>query len=314
MANRKPFVNVGGTLSEIGVSDNLLLSPAIASGQPVTYDQVSGFFVAGLDTIAYALPSTGTTRTTLGTTPVTSGTLSHPALTSTSLLTSTKRTVFTSAVTVGALVWDRQPNLFMWRGNAAGRGGFKYTIDFSAATLVAGNYLFFGLSDIAANPTSVDPTTSSTFSKLGIGANANTGNWKLINNLVGTAPTVTDLGSSFPVNTTDSLELVISCAANDSGFSWTLTNETTGAFASGRATTNIPSSTTFIAPLMYGSNNATASAMAVALAGWRVEPPAVMSSVQTTGYGLLGATSCPKYATHYWVILYCPLLVYTPLL
>src|SRR6185369_4081029 len=122
-----------------------------------------------------------------------------------------------------------------------------------------------------SNPTNVDPTTNTTPGKVGMAINANTGNWNFVNNITGTAPTVNALGASFPVNTTDLYELVLYCSQNGSSIGWRVTDLSTGAQTSGSASANIPASTTFLAPLTWITNNATAAAAIMDWGGWYME-------------------------------------------
>jgi hypothetical protein len=101
--------------------------------------------------------------------------------------------------------------------------------------------------------------------------NANTGNWNLINNVTGTAPTVTNLGASFPVNTTSLYELVLFSAQNGGSIGWRVTNLSTGAQTNGSLTTNIPANTTFLSPMHWITNNATAAAAIFDFGGWYLE-------------------------------------------
>lgn len=224
--------------------------------------------------ISMMIPSgTGTTVPQVWGTTVTSvGTLSHPVLAATSFLTSIRRFILTSATTAGSLLSQRQAQLMTWRGNAAGRGGFYFTTRFNLTTLAAGNRAFVGLADSIAAPTNVDPTTSTTPGKIGVAINANTGNWNWVNNVTGTAPTVTALGASFPVNVTDMYELVIYSTPNGTSITYRFNNLSTGAqTANTVVSTNIPANTTFLAPLFWMTNNAAASAVAMGTSGWYLE-------------------------------------------
>ncbi len=102
--------------------------------------------------------------------------------------------------------------------------------------------------------------TSTAVAKLGLALNVNTGNWKLVE-CSGAAVTATDLGASFPINTTDMMELVMFCAPGGTSISYRVTNMTTGATVSGTMNTNIPGATVYMTPLASLSNNATASAV-----------------------------------------------------
>jgi hypothetical protein len=91
--------------------------------------------------------------------------------------------------------------------------------------------------------------------------NANTGNWNLVHNVTGTAPTIIALGANFPVNNTDLLEVTLFCAPNAASINYRVVNWSTNQQTTGSITTNIPSNTTFMNPIIWGTNNATAAAV-----------------------------------------------------
>ena len=213
-------------------------------------------------------PSTGAAVLTIGNAPVTVvGTLTTSVLAATNLLTSVRTTLFSTGVTAGAMTSLRTAQTEFWRGNAAGRGGFFYLRRFGLNTLQAGMRCFLGVADSVAAATNIDPLTSTTPGKIGLAVNTNTGNWQMVNNISGTAPTVLDLGVNFPVNTTDLLELVLFCAPNDTGVNYLVRNLSTGNVARGLLTANIPAAATFLAVQEWATNNATAAAVILALNG-----------------------------------------------
>jgi hypothetical protein len=229
----------------------------------------------GFNRVSMIMPAGGTTLTTFvggfGTTFTNTGTAANPTPATTNLMTSTRRATFSTGATAGTVASHRQSVLQVWRGNAAGKGGFFYTIRFATDTLASGNRAFVGMSDSVAAPTNVDPTTNTTPGKIGMAINASTGNWNFVNNVTGAAPTVTGLGASFPVNTTDLYELILYSAPNSSSIGWRVTNLSTGAQTSGSASSNIPSNTTFLAPQFWICNNATAAAAILDFSGWYLE-------------------------------------------
>ncbi len=181
-------------------------------------------------------------------------------LSSTNLLQSTYRSRISTGATAGGIAYIRGNSLIFWRGNAAGLGGFTVTHRIALSALQAGMRAFAGIVDVAANPTNIDPLTTTTPGGVGIAINTNSGNWFLVNNVTATARTSLDLGSSFPVNTTDMIELALFCAPNGSAIGYRVTNLSTGAQTSGSLSTNIPTNTTFMAASVWITNNATAAA------------------------------------------------------
>lgn len=211
-------------------------------------------------------PSTGAAVLTIGNAPVTViGTLTTPVLAATNLLTSVRTTLFSTGATAGAMTSLRTGQTEFWRGNVAGRGGFFFLTRFGLNTLQAGMRAFFGVTDTATAPTNIDPTASATPGKIGVAINTNSGNWRIVHNLIGTAPTVIDLGVNFPVNVTDLLELVLFCAPNDTGVSYLVTNLSTENKTQGLLTANLPASATFLTVQQWATNNATAAAVILAM-------------------------------------------------
>lgn len=222
-------------------------------------------FQAGIffNQVSLIAPGSGATPHVLGCTVTNVGTVSHPTPTPTNIASQTRKFVNTSTATVGALASTRVGVLECWRGNGASMGGFFVVARFGLTTLQAGMRFFAGLSSTATTaPTNVDPTTTITDAKIGMAINSNTGNWKLINNAVGTAPTVLDLGATFPVNITDMLELILFAKPNDTVVTYRIRNLQTGAETTGTLSTNLPTNTTFLGRLIWGTNNATAAAIA----------------------------------------------------
>ena len=197
---------------------------------------------------------------TIGSMPYTSASPnapSIPALASTSLRNQTYRSTMSTGTTAGAITYIRANALRFWRGNAAGLGGFFVSSRFSlSGTLQTGLRCFVGIADSVANPTNVDPTTNTTPGKIGLAINTNTGNWNLVHNVTGTAPTIIALGANFPVNNTDLYEISTFSAPNGSSIDYRIVNWSTNQQTSGSLTTNIPTNTTFMTPLLWITNNA----------------------------------------------------------
>lgn len=192
---------------------------------------------------------------------------------STSLSTSLRNTVVATTATGGTLGTQVSGPLRMWRGNGTGLGGFSYVERFSLLALQSGMRAFVGLADSLTALTNVDVLNAATTTpgKVGMGINANTGNWSLVNNTSGSAPTVLALGANFPVDTTSVFELGLYCPPNGSSIGYLIRNLGGGTETSGTLTTNIPTSTTFLAPSKMITNNATAAVASMRMYYWTVE-------------------------------------------
>jgi hypothetical protein len=213
---------------------------------------------------ALILPASGATLTQLGITLTAVGTIAHPQPVAGTVYTEAHRYTLSSAATAGALTTLRSSIQRLWRGNAPGKGGFKISMLFGLAVMQAGQRGFFGVDTSAAAAANVDPLTATTSGKVGVAFNANTGNWNLINNIAGTAPTVLALGAGYPLDVTTWYELKLWSLPNDLGINYRVINKTTGAVTSGLLTTNIPANTSFMNFYSWMTNNATAAVAASA--------------------------------------------------
>jgi hypothetical protein len=231
----------------------------------------------GFNRVSMMMPAGGTTATTfvggLGSTftnVVT--TAANPTPTTASLLTSTRRATFSTGTTLNTITSHRQSTLQVTRGNSSNIGGFFYTIRFGTSVTPAGNRVFVGLSDSVAAPANLDPLVTGTgIGRVGMAINANTGNWSFVHNVSGTAPTVYNLGASFPVDNTSLYELILFSKPNDTVISYRVKNLATGAeLASTTLSTNIPANTTYLAPQFWMVNVAAAIAT-FDFGGWYLE-------------------------------------------
>lgn len=197
-----------------------------------------------------------------------SGVSATPAPSIGSKLNATRRTTW--SVTAGTQqlgVWEATANPYLWRGNAANLGGFKYVARFSLTSLGNSSQILFhvGVGVTGASPGFVDYTTDTTVARVMLvqsivatagGAVPAGTNWK-ISECTGAANTLHDTG--IPVAINDVLELFITCTPNATLFSWTLNNITQGTTASGTVNTTIPSATTFMQHDIHAAVNVAGS-------------------------------------------------------
>ena len=220
--------------------------------------------------------TTATTfASTIGTMPYTGAsptTPTIPSLASTNLLSQTRRSTIATNNTNGSIAYIRANQTEVWRGNASNLGGFFIIIRFAlSGTLRTGLRAFAGIVDTVANPTNINPLTTTTPGGIGLACAASTGNWSLVHNISGTARTALDLGSSFPIDNTSLMELVLFSPPNGSAISWRVTNLSTGAQDSGTVLTNIPSNTTFLSPSIWVTNNTSGASQALDFVSCYVE-------------------------------------------
>ena len=241
------------------------------SGVDTPFQASLGFNRVAMMAPAGSGTNCGTSLSVFGSTVTGGGSCSYPALSATNLKTSVRRFIYATTGSSGNVSHHRQSALLAWRGNVSDRGGFFFTTRFGLGALANNNRAFMGLSNRTANPTNIDPTIDSSYDKIGMAINSNTGNWNFIHNRTGTAPTVINLGSNFPINTTDLYELALFSAPNGDSIGWRVKNISTGNQTSGSITTNLPNKDTFLAPLFWMTNNTTASVVQFELAGWYLE-------------------------------------------
>jgi hypothetical protein len=225
----------------------------------------------GLGGIGRWSPNSGTTVTTEGFSIATTGTVSTPLIAATSLATAMKRWRVTSAATASSAADQRSAQWVCMRGNLPRQGGFTAVFRVTLATLQATGTGFFGLHTSGGALAGSTALTSLT-GVIGVGFTRGThDNWQVVQNDNSGAATVTDLGSSFPVNVTDLYTLLLWAAPN-AGSVWVrLVNETTGAASETELTGEIPSATATLTPRLHLSNGATAAAVAYDCGGVCIE-------------------------------------------
>lgn len=202
----------------------------------------------------------------------TGGTVSHPVPASTSVKARTRRFTVTSTATTGALAEVRFATPDCWRGDAAGLGGFRLEAVFGFDSAPATRRAAIGFENIATGATNVDPLASTTYAKIQCAINEASTNWAIIHNTQGSAPTVIDLGASFPVDTTTLYRMVLVAPPNAASVYYRVENLSTPAVASGALTTNLPASANFLAAKFWATPNATAAAIAPTCGRMRLTP------------------------------------------
>lgn len=244
-------------------SDTILTASldSIFIGDGVNIYKVPPYLVNSKIRIDKYIPGSGTAIVSLGPAVTALATVSTPTITGGgTLITGYERWLHTSAATTNAVTGVRVAQAAL---NGGTTGGYRVTQRFWLNALQAGNRACVCLSSGTGAPTNIDPLTSTTNSTIGLAINTNTGNWQLIRNIAGTAPTVVDLGATFPVNTTDVLELVITRKRNSTEVLYSVTILNSGAKTSGTLTTNIPAANTAMTFNSWITNNATAAAVGI---------------------------------------------------
>lgn len=254
----------GVTLYSSAIASRSTLSMLRSDG--VSSPVQSGFGFRTIGIIAGESPTAAFSTTGSMVAASVTGTLTARAPTTTNLMTSLSRTGIVSAATAGSVTSVSSASK-VWRGNASGLGGFFIVMRFaiSDASLVTTANMFAGI--IAGGSflnTDVAPSTKTFI--LGIGCD--NGDTHLQLYAAGTAAQArTDLGASFPVNTTntDTYELVLYAAPNSTVVNYRVRRLSTGDTATGSisATAQLFDTSTFMEPEIFRSNGGTASAVGI---------------------------------------------------
>lgn len=173
-----------------------------------------------------------------------SGTVSVQALATTNLITSTICARVASAAGVGSIASSRIATLIIWRGNAAGLGGFKFKTRVGTQTTVAQQRAFWGIWNATTDIGNVQPSTLTNIFGFGYDS-AETVLSFLCNDNAGAA-TKTSLGANFPVDNSTLYDIVISCQPNASSIEYTITNLVNGSSATASISSNIPQNSVFL--------------------------------------------------------------------
>jgi hypothetical protein len=178
------------------------------------------------------------------------GTATARNVTTTNLLTRTKRLSVVSGNPPGSLAGYRLGVAQYTVGNGSGAGGFMYVIRFGVSDAQTGTRMFIGLRNSTATPTNVEPSTITNC----IGVGNGVGNTNLFIYYGGSAAqTPINLGANFPCNTNsaDLYELTLFSPPNsNNSVGYRVQRLNTGDVASGTLTgvagTALPASTTLL--------------------------------------------------------------------
>jgi hypothetical protein len=233
----------------------------------ISWAQAQGGTAGALQGIGYSnLSTTGT------------ATIRNPA--AGNRLTRAKRNAWVSAAGAGstASMYNSTAGQHnQWTVGGVAGGGFLAAFRFgvSDAAPVAGAHMFVGLRSALAAP--VAATNPSTLTNVIGLAQLNGGANLHIVYGGSAAQAAIDLGATFPAADTTALyELILYARPDDATkVAYRVENITTGAVASGVLTgaagVALPANTTFIGPALYRSNNATALAVGIDIAGFYIE-------------------------------------------
>jgi hypothetical protein len=178
-----------------------------------------------------------------------------------------------TAASTSAIAGFRYGNSICFSGANPGEGGYHLTCRWGPSTGVATSTTrgFVGFRP-AATPTDVDPSTLT--SMVGMGWDNGDTNIQMMHNDASGTATKVDLGASFlrpSVDRTSLYELEIYCEPNGATIFYEVTDLASGAATSGSLTTNLPPTTTLLAPHGWMSVGGTSSVIGIALANMLIE-------------------------------------------
>ena len=152
-------------------------------------------------------------------------------------------------------------------------GGFAFSTTFRLVTTSTANFSFFGMfAATNAMGATTNPTTNTTTARIGLAIPNNSGNWDLVHIAAGTAPTVTDLGANFPVDTTTWYRFSLYCDDADTAtVYYVVENLTTSSTTNGTITTNLPLAATLMGARQYHSNNSNGVAVSFESTGYYLQ-------------------------------------------
>ena len=247
----------GHCLLAPGCSRDFIYDGSISRFRPIA----EGFVLGRFKNRASIYPGSGTAPQAIGL-PFTSGggTISHPAQAAGSYRAQLRRWRGATGGTAGTQSGSRVALGTVWRGNAAGLGGFlcRYIWGYSALP-AAVDSSFTGLLGTSAAPGNVDISTLTNV--LGWGKDPTQTTLRhLVNDAAG-ACVATDLGANYPVNTTAVYEGAIYSEANGSRVSFALwrLDDLTVTPNVRDASTDIPANTVFLAHHSWICNRAGAA-------------------------------------------------------
>lgn len=214
---------------------------------------------------ACVVPGTGATPVSLGIPVTITGTASHQAQTSINLSTSMRRTRFVTAAGAGNSAGTRANLTMVWRGNAAGLGGFLFYARYFQSTALAQQRHFVGLANSTAVIGNVNPSTL--LNTVYIGSDSTQTTLRLCSNDNAGAATCTDLGAGFPANSVSAVfDVWLYAPPNGSFINYTVERLDSPQIATGKLTSDLPQNSVFLAPQVWVNNGTTAAAAQIELA------------------------------------------------
>lgn len=193
-------------------------------------------------------PANGTTVGTVqGVTFTSAGTVSHQALSTSSVQSTMRRTRWATTAASGNAAGIYEAAVTKVRGNATGIGGFTAEFVFTQATNINGHQCFVGLT---ASTATLGGEPSALVNMIGMGydsTDGNTGNWQFMRNDASGSAVKVDLGTTAARGTTHVYSMTLRSPQNGSEVFVRIVNLSTGDVVLDTSyNTDLPVNTTFL--------------------------------------------------------------------
>lgn len=180
----------------------------------------------------------------------------------------------TTASTTAVSGWRYTQAMWTIGGSNDGDGGFTFVNRFSPSFGVANanHVCYVGMSSSTAAPSSVQPSSQNNI--VGVGYDSADDNWQIMHS-AGGATVKIDLGSQFPVPTTDTLEsyelALFASPGNTSNVGWQFSDNVLDRTTSGVITTSLPAISTLLTMRGWVAAGGTSSVTGIALMSCYIE-------------------------------------------
>lgn len=213
--------------------------------QNAMFDRCVGMFLPS---------STGTTGQ--GINVAYTGTATVASVASTNKATSIRRVNVAAAAAASSAAGVTQNSRNMWRGNAAGLGGFTISLMFSFPTTLTTPRFFAGLAPASSGIIGDAADPSASINIFGVGVDEGQTTLRLMTNDGTGAAALTDLGANYPVTAGAFYEFFAHAEPNGSNIQWYIRRLDSAFETGGTVSADMPASGTFLA-LQIGVDTAT---------------------------------------------------------
>lgn len=232
--------------------------------QPALFDRAWGQFVPNFNSTTLVVP--GFANTTVGT-----ATARAPS--TGAKLSQAKRVGYDSSGTSGNAAGVRQSSRGLYRGSAAGTGGFTVHIVFGFNTTPTAPRVFVGLYGAASEFAVIDGDPNGRTNLVGIGCDVGDTNLYVYTNDGSGAPAEVNLGANFPITSGAMYELFLHCEPNGSAIEYYVRRLDSAQVAQGTLSSDLPAATTVMAPQCAMHNGATAEVVGIDIVSMYYEMP-----------------------------------------